>query len=132
MQYLDIFFLIGRILFGGFFVMSGLNHFMKAQMLKGYAQSKKVPMPGVMVFISGLMLLLGGLGIVLGTYVAWSVLLLVLFLVPTSFMMHNFWSDRDLQTKMANQINFMKNMALTGAALMLLMLQQPWMYSIGG
>ena len=34
-------------------------------------------------------------------------------------MMHNFWSVQDPQQKMGDQINFFKNMALLGAALML-------------
>src|SRR3989344_1265261 len=48
-----IIFLIGRIMFGGYFVMMGFNHFKNHQMLTGYAASKKVPMPSMAVYISG-------------------------------------------------------------------------------
>jgi hypothetical protein len=40
--------------------------------------------------------------------------------------MHNFWKDEDPQMKMADRINFMKNMALLGALLMLLAIPLPW------
>ena len=38
-------FVLGRILLGGYFIMSGFNHFKNLGMLTGYAQSKGVPMP---------------------------------------------------------------------------------------
>lgn len=110
--------------------MSGLNHFMKAGLMKGYAQSKGVPAPGVLVPLTGLMILLGGLGVLLGVYVELSVALIAVFLFFVSFKMHNYWSDQDPQMKMSNQTNFMKNMALLGAALAFLSVPQPWIYSL--
>lgn len=58
--------LIGRIIFGGFFIFSGLNHFMNLGMMSGYAESKGTPAPQVAVAGSGVMLLAGGLSVVLG------------------------------------------------------------------
>jgi len=66
MEYL---FLLGRILLGGYFIKNGYNHLKNLNMLTGYAQSKGVPMPKIAVFVTGLMLLFGGLGILLGVYV---------------------------------------------------------------
>lgn len=131
-DYTEILFLVGRVLFGGYFVMSGLNHFMKSEMLTGYAQSKGVPMPKVAVAVSGLLLLAGGLGVLTGAYVGWAVLALALFLVPVSFKMHAFWAIPDTMARMGDQVNFMKNMALLGAALMLLMIPGPWPFSLFG
>ena len=45
-------------------------------------------------------------------------------------MMHNFWTVEDAQMKMNDMINFTKNMALAGAALMLLALPRPWPLSL--
>jgi len=123
-------FLIGRVLFGGFFVMNGLNHFMKMDMMAGYASSKNVPVAKFMVILTGLMLLLGGMGVVLGVYVKLSVILLFIFLSVVSFKMHNFWTITDENQKMAEMVNFTKNMALLGAALMILMIPAPWAYSL--
>jgi putative oxidoreductase len=41
--------LVGRTLFGAFFIMSGLNHFQNLAMMSGYAQSKNVPSPRLAV-----------------------------------------------------------------------------------
>ncbi len=130
MEYYEILLLIGRIIFGGFFLMMSMNHFKKTEMLTNYAQSKNVPMPKAAVLFSGLLLLAGGLGIVLGIYVEWAVLALVVFLITISFKMHDFWNDTDPNMKMNNMQNFMKNMALMGAALMLLSIPMPWAYAL--
>lgn len=127
---MEIIFLIGRVLFGGFFVMNGLNHLTKTGMMAGYASSKNVPIPKLAVIFTGLMILLGGVGIVLGIYVKLSVILLVVFLFAVSFKMHNFWAIADQNQKMAEMVNFTKNTALLGAALMILMIPAPWAYSL--
>lgn len=131
-DYTEIMFLVGRVLFGGYFVMSGLNHFMKSEMMVGYTQSKGVPMPKIAVTVSGLLLLTGGLGVLTGAYVGWAVLALVLFLVPVSFKMHAFWAISDPMAKMSDMTNFLKNMALLGATLMLLTIPGPWPFSLLG
>lgn len=127
---MEIAFLIGRILFGGFFVMNGFNHLTKTGMMAGYASSKNVPMVKLAVIFTGLMILLGGAGIVLGVYIKLSVILLVVFLFVVSFKMHNFWAIDEANQKMMEMVNFTKNMALLGAALMILMVPAPWAYSL--
>lgn len=125
-----ILFLVGRVLFGGYFIMNGFNHFRKIGMMKGYASSKGVPMAGLAVSVTGLMILLGGLGMILGLYIKFSVLLLAIFLIFVTFKMHNFWAVTDPNMKMMEMVNFYKNMALLGAVLMILFIPSPWAYSI--
>lgn len=117
-----IIFLIGRVIFGGYFAMSGFNHFKNSKMLIGYSASKKVPMPGLAVYFSGAMILLGGLGVILNMYSIWSLALIIAFLLPVSFMMHSYWKISDPMARMAEMTHFLKNMALVGAALMLISL----------
>ncbi len=130
MELNTLLFLVGRIVFGGYFIMSGLNHFQHADMLSGYAASKGVKSPKMAVYFSGLLLLVGGLGVLLGVWVQLAVLCLVLFLLPVSFMMHAFWKITDQNMKMTESVNFKKNMALLGAALMLLAISTPWPLSL--
>jgi uncharacterized membrane protein YphA (DoxX/SURF4 family) len=127
---MDILFLIGRVLFGGYFVMSGFNHFKNHAGLTGYAASKGVPSPSLAVHVTGILLLIGGLGVLLGVYIEWAALALAVFFIPVTFIMHAYWKDTDPGMKMANQINFWKNLALLGAALLLLSIPQPWPYSL--
>lgn len=130
MDYTVLIFLIGRILLGGYFIMGGVNHFMKMDMTKGYAQSKGVPMPGVAVGVGGLLLLAGGIGILLGVYVTCAVAAIVIFLVFVTPMMHKFWGVTDPMAQMAERVNFMKNIGLLGATLMLLAIPLPWAISL--
>lgn len=91
-------------------------------MLAGYAKSKNVPLPKVAVLVSGLLMLLGGLGVLFGMYVQWSLALIAIFLLVVSFAVHNFWAVEDPTAKMGDTVNFSKNMALLGASLMLMSL----------
>jgi putative oxidoreductase len=118
--------IIGRIILGGYFIYSGVNHFIGFGMMTQYAKMKGVPFPAFAQGTTGLMLLLGGSSILFGIYPSVGIVLLVAFLVPVSLMMHNFWKLEDPQLRMADKINFLKNMALLGALLMLFAIPLPW------
>jgi uncharacterized membrane protein YphA (DoxX/SURF4 family) len=123
---MDWLFLLGRILFGGFFLLAGWNHFSQLKNMAGYAQAKGVPMPQAAVAGTGALLILGGASILLGIFPMVGGILLIIFLVPTALMMHNFWALTDPQAKMMEMQNFLRNIALTGANLMLLSYSSPW------
>ena len=123
---METLFLIGRILFGGYFIFNGINHFMRLKMMSEYTKMKGVPVPGASVALTGALLLIGGITIFLGAYIRLGVLALAIFLISVTFMMHNFWKIQDPQMKMGEMVNFMKNMALLGAVLMLLAIPRPW------
>jgi putative oxidoreductase len=127
----DIAFLIGRIIAGGYFIMGAFNHFKNLGMMKGYAQSKGTPAPAVAVAGTGVLLLLGGFSLLLGYQPIVGIVLLIVFLLGVSFNMHNFWSIEDPQMKMAEMVNFLKNMGLLGLLLMLAAIPRPWPLSLG-
>ncbi len=97
--------------------MMGVNHFAKKEILVGYAKSKNIPSPGTAVAVSGILLLIGGLGIFFDVYANVAALSLVLFLIPVSFKMHAFWTETDPVVKMGDMTHFLKNLALLGAVL---------------
>jgi len=105
----------GRWLYSVIFIMAGFGHF-KAQTI-GYAASQGVPLASLAVPLSGLMAILGGLSIATGYKSKWGAWLIVLFLVPVTVMMHRFWGLTDPQAAMMQQIMFMKNVSMLGAAL---------------
>ena len=129
---MEILFLLARVLFGGFFFINGINHFAKSEMMAQYTAVKGVPLPKFAVWVSGLFILFGGLGIMLGVYVEWAVALLAIFLAVVTFKMHNFWTIEDPSARMMDMIMFMKNVALLGAALAFLFIPTPWVFSIAG
>ena len=123
-------FLIGRVLFGGYFLMSGINHVTSFDTMACYAASKGVPHTNVAVVSTVLLLILGGAGVILGLFVNASLLALALFLVGVTPVMHKFWTITDPMQKMGERIIFMKNSALLGALLMLYMIALPWPMSV--
>ena len=123
-------FLLGRLLYGGFFVVAGINHFQHLDMLAGFAGFKGVPSPKLAVMFSGLLILVGGLSVMLGFQPMLGVGCIAVFLIPVTLMMHTYWSDTDQSMKINNRVNFQKNVALLGAALMLLVVPQPWPLSV--
>ena len=114
--------LIGRILFSLIFISSGISHLMKREAMVGYAKFKKVPAPTLMVPLTGIAILLGGLSVALGIYGDLGALALAIFLLPTAFMMHNFWKENSPEGKMNETIAFFKDLGLLGAALILFVL----------
>jgi uncharacterized membrane protein YphA (DoxX/SURF4 family) len=117
---MDVVFLLGRLILGGFFVMNAMNHFRMAGMMAGYAASKGVPAPKLAVVGTGLQMLVGGVMLILGWQVWVAALILVLFLIPVALMMHNFWAVQDQQQRMMEMVQFMKNLAIAGALLMVM------------
>lgn len=119
---MDNLFLIGQIVLGIYFAKAGIEHFMGAKNMAGYAASKGLPAPLPMVYLSGLMLLLGGLGILFQMYLSISYAMVIIFLVVAAFTIHAFWKAKDPQSKMADKIQFEKNLGLAAALLMLMSL----------
>lgn len=116
---MDIVLLVGRVLFALLFINSGIAHFTQREAMSGYAQFKKVPAAKLMVLVTGFMILLGGVFVAAGIYADLGALLIALFLIPTAFMMHNFWTISDAQAKQTEMISFFKNLSLAGAALVI-------------
>ncbi|MFB6216796.1 MAG: DoxX family membrane protein [Candidatus Aenigmatarchaeota archaeon] len=125
----EIALLIGRVLFGGYFAFSGINHFLNANSLTGWVESKGVPRAELAVYLSGLMLLAGGLGIAAGAYPVISIALVGVFLAVVTPWFHDYW-NMEGEDRQSHQTNFLKNMALFGA--LLVMLSINWtVYSLG-
>jgi putative oxidoreductase len=127
---MNIPFLLGRVIVGAFYMYNGINHFIKLGQMTDYARFKGVPMPQVVVIGAGVLLLIGGVTIILGRFPEIGVSALILFFIPVSVMMHNFWAVAK-EMKAMEQVNFLKNMALLGSALMFLAIKKPWPLSVG-
>jgi putative oxidoreductase len=128
---MDSAFLIGRIIFGGYWLMAALNHFKNLNHMSGYAKAKGTPLPNLAVAGTGVISSAGGLSMLLGVYPVVGIALHIVFLLGVSIQMHSFWKVDDAQLKQIDIINFTKNMALIGALLMFLLLPRPWPMSLG-
>ena len=108
---------LGRALFAAIFIVAALPHFTAAYI--GLAAQAGVPMANILVPFSGILALLGGLSILLGFHARLGAWLLVMFLVPVTLAMHNFWTVTDPATRAMQQGMFMKNVAMLGVALLI-------------
>jgi len=130
---------LGRLCFSAIFIVAGINKIMNwdaseqylvNQMLdivsrsytEGWAQSlfdHLLPLAPTLLVLATIAELGGGLLILLGLQVRFGAFILCLFLIPTTFLFHNFWalegSEQQLQ-----MIMFLKNLSIFGGALVLL------------
>ena len=130
MDYLDYAFVLGRVLYGGFFVLGGINHFQHLGMLSGFVASKGVPAAKPAVIFSGLLIVVGGLSVIVGYHVWIGLACLMAFLLPVTLLMHNYWVETEMMPRINQRVNFQKNVALLGAALAMLMIPKPWPLSL--
>ena len=128
---MKIVFLIARIVLGLYYLFNASNHFFQMKMMAGYTASKGVPLPEVFVIVTGILLLIGGITILTGYRPTIGIIALVIFFLPVSLIMHNFWVVDDQMMRMGEMVNFMKNIALLASAVMFLAIPRPWQLSLG-
>ena len=105
----------GRVLFSTIFIAAAFTHFAPATI--AYAAAQGVRYPEVVVPLAGLLAAAGGLSVALGYRAKLGAWLLVVFLVPVTLRMHNFWAVSDPMLAALQQAMFMKNVSLLGGAL---------------
>src|SRR5438132_561621 len=78
-----------------------------------------VPFASILVPLSGVLAIAGGLSILLGYRAKLGAWALVLFLIPVSLMLHKFWTVTDPMMAQIQMILFMKNVSMLGGALLI-------------
>lgn len=123
-------FLLGRLAFGGFFLYNGINHFRNRKALAQYAGSKNIPKPDIAIPVTGALMLFGAASLLLGIKPKYGAAAIAGFLAGVSPFMHNFWRVEDPNQRQAEMVNFTKNMALLGASIALMGVEEPWPASV--
>lgn len=108
--------LLGRICFALVFIFGTIGHFTGQDL--PYAVQAGVPMAKIAVPLAGVIAVIGGLSILLGYKAKIGGWLIVLFLVPVTLMMHNFWAAPAGMRAM-QMTNFYKNLSMLGGALLI-------------
>jgi putative oxidoreductase len=109
---------IGRVMFALIFVSSIVGHFSSAQISEAAAHG--VPLATIVVPLAGIIALVGGVSVMLGYRARFGALLLLVFLVPVTLVMHKFWGLPDPQMAMMQKVNFMKNLSLAGTCVLIM------------
>jgi putative oxidoreductase len=109
---------IARILIAAIFVAGGATKLMHIATTQSQIAGAGIPMPQVATWVAVAIELLGGICLILGFHtriVAW---IMFLYLIPVTLTFHNFWVASGAARQM-QQANFMKNLAIMGALLLL-------------
>ena len=109
--------LLGRIFYSLIFIKSSFGHFSSSAI--GYAASKGVPLSSIAVPLSGILALVGGLSILLGYKAKLGAWLIVLFLVPVTLLMHDYWAVTDTMMRQTQEVMFFKNLSMLGGAFLI-------------
>jgi putative oxidoreductase len=109
---------LGRILLGGIFVLSGYGKLMGLSAFAASLEQKGVPFASVMALIGAPVEFFGGLAIVLGVETRYAAALMILFVITATLISHRFWEYQDAARQM-QQTNFSKNMAIIGGFVLL-------------
>jgi uncharacterized membrane protein YphA (DoxX/SURF4 family) len=115
----DEVFLIGRIVFSLMFLIYGVRHLTQTEGSAGYAAYKKVPSPKNMVLFTGVAMIAGALAIIFGVWMDLAAVGIAIFVMAAGLFMHRFWEETDDQTRQVEMAQFMKNVSIAGAALIL-------------
>ncbi len=122
--------LIGRILLGGFMIFSSVTNLIDLRDDSGYAAAMGVPLPQIATIVAMLLLLLAGLSILTGFRPRLGIAVMVLFLVPVTLLMHQFWNTTDPAFQAIQMRFFEENIGLLGAMLTFLAIPTPWPFSL--
>lgn len=113
----DLIVLVGRVLLGGMFVAAGLRHLMIVPVLTAAINARGVPFPRIMLLAGTGFQIVAGLALVLGFFVTWAALGLILFTVVASVLLVNFW-DKEGEERIALTNAFQTNIGLIGGLLL--------------
>lgn len=108
--------LVGRILLAAIFITSGFGKVTGFEGTVGYIASKGLPLPKIGAIVAILVELGGGVLLAVGFKARWAALALAIFTLAAGILFHNYWAVEAAQ-KMGQEINFWKNIAITGGAL---------------
>jgi putative oxidoreductase len=106
--------LVGRILLGAIFLLSGINKIADPAGTQGYMVAMGMTWGTTLFYLGAVIIEVGGgLSLWLGYWTRVGAALLIGFMIPTTLIFHTNFAD-------ANQmIHFMKNLAMTGGLLYL-------------
>ena len=83
------------ILLGLFFMLNGVNHLFNTHIYEEYAHKRGLISPRLMVRISGVALIFGGLSLMSNFAMIFGIIGLSIFLIIASFTIHKFWQESD-------------------------------------
>jgi putative oxidoreductase len=116
----DLLLLIGRVLVGQLFVVSGWGKITALSVFTANMTKAGVPMPEVLGVVGPCVEFFGGLALVFGFMTRWTAALLILFTAVAASIGHRYWEVADAAMRRNQEIHFYKNVAIVGGFLFLI------------
>jgi putative oxidoreductase len=113
----DVAALVGRVLLAVMFVWAGYGKIVGYDGTAGYMASAGLPLVAVLLPLTILVELGGGIALVVGWKARWVALALAAFTLLATLVFHHFWNMPADQV-MANRLYFYKNVGVIGGMLM--------------
>ncbi|MCW9705214.1 DoxX family protein [Fodinibius salsisoli] len=110
--------LIARILLSSIFFVSVISKITGLEGTIQFMAAKGIPLPSILIWGAIITEFVGALALITGYKMKEAATLLVLFLVPATFLFHNFWTMEGQQFQM-QMMSFMKNISIMGGLLLL-------------
>jgi putative oxidoreductase len=112
---------LGRVMLCVIFFLSAIgNKIPNFNAVAGKMEEEGVPAPQVLLVGAIVFLIAGSLSVVLGYKARIGATLLLIFLVLATYYFHDFWTVTDPQVKQEQMIQFMKNLGLMGAMVLII------------
>ena len=114
----DTLLLLGRVLLGSIFVISGYGKLMGLAAFAASLEKNGVPYASMLAPVGAGVEFFGGLAIVLGIELRYAALLMIAFVVVATLISHRFWELQDAARR-AQVTQFSKNVAIIGGFVLL-------------
>ena len=111
---------VGRVLYGGVMIFSGIQNYRHLKIMAELTKSKGMPVPKLCVVIASAICILGGISILANYQIKIGVLLVWVFLLPSTIIIHNFWTVKDPMERGNEMGHFLKNLLILAGALIFL------------
>ena len=110
--------LFARILLSVVFILGGIGKIFAFSLEEGFVAAKHLPLPAVALGVALIIELVGGLAILAGLRTKFTAWIVFLYMIPTTFLFHNFWAMQGAD-RLDAMIHFEKNLAIMGGLLLL-------------
>lgn len=127
----DSAFLAGRLLFGIVIAVMAINNFAALDRISEKIRDKGIAYPKAVVVGTSAPLLAAATAIIVGVCPGPATAYIVVFMVGSTFVVHNFWSIEDRDEQDNEAFHFFKNLViLAGALLLLASTASTWAYTL--
>ena len=112
--------MVGRVLFSTYFLAMGMSHLVHFREHAAFIGGKGVPLARSATMLTIVMMVSGGVLVLFHWHTSIGGALLFGIIFPAPFFLHHFWNETDSYSRLSEFAHFIKDLALAGAALLLI------------